>query len=294
MLCLTRKEIEAYCELNQVPYRHDETNFTPVYTRNKIRLKCIPYIEGDVNPSLVRVLGEHSTLYQEEEDFLREYTKVLNAACLKNKEGQLIFDKPIFEGYHPYMQKRILLEGIESLVGSSKDITLRHLQSCVELVKTQGSKIINLPYGLVFRKEYSELILSKEEAASVLFCKALRLGEQWIEEANIGISLCLVDHEGMTQKNEKMCTKYIDYGKIKIGLQIRTRRANDFIKLSQGTKKLKKFFIDEKIPKRIRDSMPLIADGDEIVWIIGSRLNADYYVTDETEQILEIQMTQGS
>ena len=91
-------------------------------------------------------------------------------------------------------------------------------------------------------------------------------------------------------KIDKIYTKYIDYGKIKNGLQIRTRRASDYIKLKGGGKKLKKLFTDDKISKAIRDTLPLIADGDEIVWIVGNRLNIDYYITEQTDEILEIKI----
>ena len=73
---------------------------------------------------------------------------------------------------------------------------------------------------------------------------------------------------------------------------IRTRQPHDYIQLGMGSKKLKKLFIDEKIPKAERDYVPLIAVGDEIVWVVGSnKLNTSYYVTDQTTQILQIQIT---
>ena len=48
--------------------------------------------------------------------------------------------------------------------------------------------------------------------------------------------------------------------------------------------------VDEKIPLAMRDQIPLIADGDHIMWIIGYRISEYYKVTDETRQVLEITM----
>ena len=73
-------------------------------------------------------------------------------------------------------------------------------------------------------------------------------------------------------------------------MQIRTRRASDYIKLKGGSKKLKKLFTDDKISKSIRDTLPLIADGHEIIWVVGKRLNIDYYITEHTNEILEIKI----
>ena len=76
LLCLTRDEIEDYCRAYELGYKDDHTNFLPIYTRNKIRLQCIPYIERELSPGIIRTLGEHSELYQEEEDFLKALKKL--------------------------------------------------------------------------------------------------------------------------------------------------------------------------------------------------------------------------
>ena len=55
LLSLQRKEIEAYCSYYGVAYQNDHTNFMPIYTRNKIRLECIPYIEKNINPNIVQL-----------------------------------------------------------------------------------------------------------------------------------------------------------------------------------------------------------------------------------------------
>ncbi|MEG0578734.1 MAG: tRNA lysidine(34) synthetase TilS, partial [Niameybacter sp.] len=68
------------------------------------------------------------------------------------------------------------------------------------------------------------------------------------------------------------------------------RQVNDYIVLKNGSKKLKKFYIDEKIPQYLRDSYPIIADRQEVVWVIDSRLNTQYFVTDLTKNILEIKV----
>ena len=59
-----------------------------------------------------------------------------------------------------------------------------------------------------------------------------------------------------------------------------------------GRKKLKEYFINEKIPGKDRDKMLLVADGSHIVWIPGRRMSAAYQVRNETRQILEIKITE--
>ena len=290
LLEVTREEIEAYCKAYKVPFRHDETNFMPIYTRNKIRLECTPYIEREINPSFVRVLGEHSELYREEEAFLESHTVSLFREIANEQENQIVIDEIRLKSYHSYMQKRLFLMGITRLIGSSKNLSSKHLQSCLDLMEGQSGREIHLPEGIILRKIYNQLILSKEKVEVAAYARPLKLGIQEIKEANIVLSLKIIAKETIHQKSENLYTKYIDYDRIKDGLQIRTRQPDDYISLGNGTKKLKKMFIDDKISKDVRDHLPLIADGDEIIWVIGSRLNTNYYVTQETTKVLEIQM----
>lgn len=87
---------------------------------------------------------------------------------------------------------------------------------------------------------------------------------------------------------ENSYTKVFDYDKINFTLQLRTRRAGDIIQINKngGTKKLKDYFIDQKIDKAQRDNILLLADGSHIVWIIGYRISEEYKVTDDTKRIL--------
>ena len=288
LLCLTREEIEGYCRKEAILYRDDETNFKPIYTRNKVRLECLPYIKEHLNPAIVTVLGRHSELYREEDEFLVEHTKVLFNQSATKREGSILLDEKIMRELHIYMQKRILLMAIESLV-KRKNITSKHIESCLELLSLQVGKEVHLPYGLIVRRDYKGIILMKA-SPELTYCIKLQEGIQLIKEAKLEVEIRRIDKERIGQNNEKIYTKYIDYGKIKNELQIRTRRASDFITLPGGSKKLKKLFTDDKISRTKRDTLPLIVDGSEVVWIVGNRLNSNYYITDDTKEALEIQI----
>jgi hypoxanthine phosphoribosyltransferase len=88
----------------------------------------------------------------------------------------------------------------------------------------------------------------------------------------------------------KRFIKCFDYDKIVNGLKVRNRISGDrFTPLGMdGSKKLKDFFIDEKIPKEERDAIPLIVDGKEIIWVVGYRMNEKYKVTSNTKNVILI------
>ena len=78
-------------------------------------------------------------------------------------------------------------------------------------------------------------------------------------------------------------------------MRLRTRREQDFLVINRegSRKKLKKYFVDEKIPGYRRDSTLLLADETHILWVIGYRISEDIKVTEHTKRILEIRVNGG-
>ena len=87
----------------------------------------------------------------------------------------------------------------------------------------------------------------------------------------------------------KNYTKWFDYDKIKEAPVLRYRKSGDYFYCTQtARKKLQDYMVDTKIPLTQRDEVPLVADGNHIMWIVGYRISEYYKVTDTTRQILEI------
>ena len=86
-----------------------------------------------------------------------------------------------------------------------------------------------------------------------------------------------------------------DYDKIKNTTRLRTRQEQDYLVINRDgkRKKLKKYFIDEKIPSDRRERILLLADGSHILWVIGFRISEDVKVTKHTKRILEIRVDGG-
>ena len=95
--------------------------------------------------------------------------------------------------------------------------------------------------------------------------------------------------------SQKNYTNWFDYDIITNTVKIRHRKPGDYIVIDKEgrTQKLKQYFINTKIPRELRDSIWLVADGKEIIWIVGYRQSQAYQVTDHTERILEISIYGG-
>ena len=291
ILCLTREEIEQYCRANHIDFHTDHTNYETIYTRNKIRLECIPYIQKNVNPNINMTLFEHSQIYQEQEAFLESYTHNIFSKIVKVKEQKIDISIDGLLKEEIYIQKRILYKSLSAIIGHSKDISLKHINQMIDLVNMENGKKICLPYDCMVYKNYEVLTISMESKGVFSnYEYTLQMGINNIEALDMKISMAFVTRKTFEQSQQNMYTKYIDYDRIKDNLCLRTRRINDYIVLKNGSKKLKKFYIDEKIPQHKRDSWPIITYGQEVVWVLDSRLNVNYFVTDRTENILEIKV----
>ncbi|MCD8104886.1 MAG: tRNA lysidine(34) synthetase TilS [Lachnospiraceae bacterium] len=88
---------------------------------------------------------------------------------------------------------------------------------------------------------------------------------------------------------ENKCTKWFSYDTISNSLRVRTRKPGDYLVVDArgGTKKLKDYFIDQKIPRSVRDRIPLLADGSHILWVIGWRMSEAAKVREDTRRILK-------
>ena len=88
----------------------------------------------------------------------------------------------------------------------------------------------------------------------------------------------------------KTYTKWLDYDKIKNGFCIRTRQSGDYLIYDTlgHRKKLKQYFVDEKIPVTKRDEIVLLAQDNQVLWVVGGRISEHVKVTEQTHTLIEI------
>ena len=291
ILGLDRREVERYCELKNLHYYQDESNFSTKYTRNKIRLECLPYIKTHFNEKIVKTLSDHAELYQQEEFFLEKYVSQRIEEIVLFGERQAKVDIEKLMAQEMYIQKKLMMQVIERLQGSAKDFSLVHISDCLALCKKQSGKAIHLPHQLSVTRIYETLLIEKQQ--EVIFTNhedRLQLGINNIEELDVTVICRLIDMKTFEQTKQNMYTKYIDYDKIKDNLRIRTKLPGDVIVLEYGSKKVKKLLSDAKIPMHARERLPMIVDGEKVVWVVGLRLSSQYFITKDTRHILEIKI----
>ena len=290
LLIISREQVEEYCRLNALDYKEDSTNKMDIYTRNKLRLKVLPILREDFNPNVIEVISQAADQLQETEDYLDIQTQEAYKKVVKKSQKGYEIHIKLLLSYHPVIQSRIIRMAIESNMGSLKDIKYKNINDIMELAHKQSGKSINISMETIAIREHSYIRIL-EHKKTLSYSQKLNIGINKVVESNKKVEMILVDDSKNKQRYENTYTKNIDYDKINGNLQIRNRKAGDKILLKNGSKKLKDFFIDEKIPKTCRDDVILIADDENVIWIVGYRLSEYYYITDQTKCILQIQIT---
>ena len=141
---ITRKEIEEYCEENNLNPRHDESNDELLYTRNKIRLKVIPYVEENINSNVVNNINRLSEIVSEEEKFINnEVAKCYEEIFIAEEEKKIIFNLKKFNTLDVVLRKRLIKKSIINLLGNAKDIEKVHINDIVKLCENNiGGKFL--------------------------------------------------------------------------------------------------------------------------------------------------------
>ena len=128
--------------------------------------------------------------------------------------------------------------------------------------------------------------------------KRLEQGEKLtIHLPDACVEMKILDFGGkIPEIHKKKYTKWLNYDKIKTSLQIRKRAAGDYLVIDEKghKKKLKEYFIEEKIPSEQRTDIWLLAEDSHILWVIGGRISADCKIEKNTERILEVRVIGGN
>ena len=285
-LCIQRKEIELYLQKREISYCTDETNLEDHYTRNKIRNHIIPYLEEEVNEQTVAHMSEMMEQMQELGKFIDAETERYLKECAWYQEDRKswLLHKEKYIRVPEAIRTYVLHELLCRIAKRRKDIEAVHVKSLKKLMDNQVGRKIHLPYGIVACRCYEGIEFTEEtEDTDTDRAEELFTCEVYSKEP------------GEILFPKSTYTKWFDYDIIKNTVKIRHREAGDYITIDKkgNTQKLKQYFINEKVPSRLRDKIWLVADGHHIMWIVGYRQNQMYQITENTRRVLEIKFNGG-
>lgn len=292
LLGLSKSEIENYLQEHDLPYFIDQSNFDPIYLRNKLRQELIPLLKAEYNPQIIESLNQLATIAGEENAELESQAKSLFAqGKVRETPDTIVLNNKFLASLSIALRKRVLLYTLGTLTDASGWEAL-DIELILDLMtKTGSSKMIQLKKGVKVTKVYDELVFSTLEKERISFdyllypptTILLATGKKYLFE--------LIKGEDFATQKAKNYLAYIDYDKCQKPLHLRSRKAGDIFHPYglKGSKKIKDYFIDLKIPQYKRQEIPLLtSDEDDIYAVLGYRISSLVSVDANSNNVLTI------
>lgn len=279
LLSVSRDEIEKFVQSENIPFVTDESNYQTKYNRNFLRREVIPLMRAryDVDTA-VETLSKNA---RTDEDFIRsciDFDKyvVEEENCIKLDEKALKL--------HKALSSRLIFE-CASRLGRKCDVTAKHVLAVIGLADAENGKKVDLGQNLFASKEYGFITFFIEEEQ--VYGEEVEFFMGITPFANGMIEALSV--ESIPQKGKLI----VDGDAIPDGSVVRFRREGDIFRpYGSGSKKLKEYLIDKKIPLRKRDCMPLLCNGEKVLAIFNLEISDELKITKSTRNALELKFTE--
>jgi len=291
LLEINRGEVEAYCAAVSLQPRKDETNDQMRFLRNRIRAELLPLLRqynADIDSALLRL----ADLAGEDTDFIDEQA-VAVCNSLVTDEGRITcLDSGKLRGLPLALQRRVFRTMIERACGSLRDIESVHIDALVRLLFSSTGRSVYLPGGTVVTNERNRMVVTAPGTAACPW-PVLDSDHALNIPGETKLPGWLVSATVMSEnffKDDDIFSASFDLDSVGSRLSVRGRRAGDrFRPLGMAhSRKLQDFMVDSSIPRSWRDSVPIVYSPQQIVWIVGWRIDDRAKVTTATRKVLRL------
>lgn len=282
LLFANRKQVKEYCQEKFIEYREDSSNSELIYQRNFVRHQIIPLFE-ELNPAFKKNLVSGISNLRETEEFYMHFLQTeINKVCLPSEDGAEIRIQDLLKVPFP----RLVLFEILQTYHFNPTVVYEVYQG---LESSSGKKYYSKTHRLV--KDRESLFVSKvsDEDEKIYYIEKDDL--ELFDPMDLIIEKIHMEDFSMIRDSKVAC---IDLDKIRFPLLMRPWHQGDYFRPlgMEGFKKVSDFFIDQKVPIHIKEKTWILCSGEQIVWIMGMRLDDRFKVTEETLEVLEIQIKQ--
>lgn len=283
-LGLHRGQIREYLRQRGQQWVEDSTNEDVNYSRNYVRHELLPRF-GRMNPQAVEALNRLAAAAGSSLDFLKQAAaRVVGAVQFQEGEAQI--DLAALTEVHEAVASQAL-RLILAQLGRMQDVQQAHIEALLRLCRSgRTGALLHLGSGWQAQLSYGRLRLWREAAVQP---------EPFEQKLNLyGVTELPVGRMTAAPAGKRGAgsgwSEYLDEDRIPLNAVLRTRRPGDTFRPlhGMGSKKLKDYFMDLKLPRPERDCVPLLAEGPRILWVIGHRLSQDVAVGEQTKRIVHL------
>ena len=311
LLDIWREETVVYCAANGFRPRHDPSNASLDFLRNRLRHLLIPALET-YNPRFREAVWRTSaSLTGDHEILLNALDEAWKACVVQETADFIAFDSSALTKRPVGLQRNLIRLAMERIHPDDTDISFTTLERVSRFINTathrtrmdvtgglhllrEGSLIyviagdITLPIERWPQMPNESLTLSLDIPSSVSLSGGWRLNcERW-DRATLAMDQAIL--------NDDPFQVWLDANSISDALELRVRQDGDRFEplgMDGHEMKISDFFINAKLPQRARDRWPLLCMGEKVVWVPGYRPAHSFRLTDSTRQALYFSMTRG-
>ena len=281
LINVTKLEAREYLQSKSVSWREDSTNSSDEFLRNRVRNELIPLLES-YNPAVEQVLSRVAAVCATEADFISaEADKRFRKIARVMAEG-VFGDTEKLLGEPQAIRLSVMRKSILAVKGDLNSVSAKHLFSIDEVLRSgESSAEVNLPGGVVFHMGHGVFFFAREENFLEFPTTEIRSHGTHRVSRDLEVTVELTDDVSLWGAAE---VGYFAPEKVSFPLTLRSFSDGDrFVPLGmRGAKKLKDFFIDEKIPRFLRKKVPVFETRDGIIWAGGLRMD-NRFKADETK-----------
>ena len=278
LLQVSREQIMEYIAENELEYRIDATNLETVYTRNKIRHNVVSQLM-EINPSFLETMANNMRFIASAQGIVEAYAVEAYKHVVTEEGERIRFD----------LNRLCEFEGVDTLLflwlnryGFGSDVVMQLYRSLNDIA---GKQFYSATHRIVGGREYLECTMHNAQ------CR-MQNAEFTIDEKQFTINdpiklevneVDIADFRLIKSAN----VACLDVDKLQYPLVLRRWKRGDwFIPYGmKGRKKLSDFFADKKMNLIEKERVWLLVSGDDIVWIVGHRVDARYAVTEKTKRV---------
>ena len=314
LLDTPRAEIERYCQEQGLQPRFDRSNLDTTIFRNRLRHELIPILEG-YNPNIREVIARSARVLADEHAYLHQEMQKAWARVVTEEAARAItFDLAAWRALPVNLQRSTLREAMHRLRPPLRDINWIHVENALRVLEEKGTgAAATLAQGLIARIGYARFVVEDEAAPRILRLFPGRINHCCSSRRSI--CRCLASHRclgrtggqsradrargAVRQKRYRVLHRwqaFLDAEAAAPPLALRRRAPGDRFQpmgMEGHEKSLREIMINDKIPSRLRDLVPLLASSRHLLWIVGGRVDERARVRPQTKQVLRITLYKG-
>ncbi|HHP7234494.1 MAG TPA: tRNA lysidine(34) synthetase TilS [Desulfobacterales bacterium] len=312
LIRLKRSQIDRYLSHRDLRFVSDRTNIDLRFVRNRIRHRLLPMLQNEFNPAVVAGLNRLAHIVRDEETWLQSLAAERFEVLIESRSaGRIDLAVTGLREMPAALQRRVLRVAIAEVKGNLRRIGYTHVESIRSLcAATDGGGFVDLPGNLRARRERQMLTVIRGEpkadprAAATGVPPTPRFEYRIdspqllpctlnIEPISRCIRFSLVDPAVVADgRNAGQDAAFFDMNKLVFPLVLRGVRAGDRFSPAgvHGSQKVKKFFIDHKVPRAERTMCPVLVSAGTIVWLVGHRIDAAFAATADSRAVLKVEL----